>query len=376
MTTNLISLVMQYLTPETIGRIASANGLDRKSANTAVGASIPALLAALSNTAAQPGGAQKLADAAKQHSSTLDNLASMFSGSSQTVYADKGSQALSSLLGGEDHTALTGAIAKVAGVGQGTSSSLLGLLAPVVMGAIAKQQGPRGLDSSNIMSLFAAQKDNIAAALPSGMHAQLDSAGLLDAIQGVTGKATVAAGQATRAATSAARAATDTSYRVASAASTSVPGRSNWIYWAIPAAAVLAFLLYTFNKPAEQVAQRIPQITGSIQDMKVGGLDMAEQIKDSLTGLRTSLQGVTDVTSAQAAQSKLQQVTAQLDKVTGLAGQLSTDQRKVLSGLVSPTMATLNQLFDKVLVIPGAAEVLKPSIDAIKAKLASLTAVV
>ena len=376
MATNLVSLVMQNLTPETIGRIASANGLDRKSANTAVGASIPALLAALTNIAAQPSGAQKLADAAKQHAGTLDNLASMFSGSSQTVHADKGSQTLSSLLGGENHTALTGAIAKVAGVGHGTSSSLLGLLAPVVMGAIAKQQGPRGIDPNNIASLFAAQKDNIAAALPSGMHDQLDAAGLLDAIHGVTGKSTMAAGQATRTPASAARAATDTGYRVASAASAPTSGRSNWIYWAVPAAAVLAFLFYTFNKPAEQVAQQIPQITGSIQNMKVGALDMGKQVEASLAGLRTSLQGVTDVASAEAAQSKLQQVTAQLDQVTGLAGQLSIDQRKVLSGLVSPTMPALNQLFDKVLATPGAADVLKPSIDAIKARLASLTAVV
>ncbi|MGB7619173.1 MAG: DUF937 domain-containing protein, partial [Pseudolabrys sp.] len=282
MATNLVSLVMQNLTPETIGRIASANGLDRKSANTAVGASIPALLAALTNIAAQPSGAQKLADAAKQHAGTLDNLASMFSGSSQTVHADKGSQTLSSLLGGENHTALTGAIAKVAGVGHGTSSSLLGLLAPVVMGAIAKQQGPRGIDPNNIASLFAAQKDNIAAALPSGMHDQLDAAGLLDAIHGVTGKATIAAGQATRTAASAARAATDTGYRVASAASAPTSGRSNWIYWAVPAAAVLAFLFYTFNKPAEQIAQQIPQITGSIQNVKVGALDMGKQVEDSL----------------------------------------------------------------------------------------------
>jgi len=369
MATNLISLVMQNLTPETIGRIASANGLDRNSANTAVGASIPALLAAFSNTAVQPGGAQKLADAAKLHAGSLDKLASMIGSSSQ---ADKGSQILSSLLGGQDQTALAGAVAKVAGVGHGASSSLLGILAPIVMATIAK--GARGLDPNNIASLLAAQKNNIATALPSGVHDQLRATGLLDAIHGVSGTATDAAGQATRAAASAAQSITDTGYGAASAANASASGRPNWLYWAVPAAAVFAFFIYTINKPAEQVAQNIPQITGSIQNMKVGGLDVGKQIEESLTGLRTSLQGVTDVTSAQAAQSKLQQVTAQLDKVTGLAGQLSTDQRKVLSGLISPTMATLNQQFDKVLAIPGATEVLKPSIDAIKAKLTSLTA--
>ena len=36
-------------------------------------------------------------------------------------------------------------------------------------------------------------------------------------------------------------------------------------------------------------------------------------------------------------------------------------------------MPTLNQLFDKVLAIPGVADVLKPTIDALKAKLVVLT---
>ena len=57
-----------------------------------------------------------------------------------------------------------------------------------------------------------------------------------------------------------------------------------------------------------------------------------------------------------------------------MMGQLSDGQRKVLAGLVNPVMSTLNQLFDKVLAIPGVAEVLKPTIDVLKAKLATLAA--
>jgi hypothetical protein len=57
-----------------------------------------------------------------------------------------------------------------------------------------------------------------------------------------------------------------------------------------------------------------------------------------------------------------------------MLGQMSDTQRKVLAGLVSPMMSTLNQLFDRVLAIPGVAEVIKPTIDSLKAKLATLTA--
>ena len=84
--------------------------------------------------------------------------------------------------------------------------------------------------------------------------------------------------------------------------------------------------------------------------------------------------GITDSASAQAALPKLQDATAQIDKVGGMIGQLSAEQRKLLAGIVSPSIPTLNQLLEKVLAIPGVSEVLKPTIDTLKAKLAILTA--
>ena len=57
-----------------------------------------------------------------------------------------------------------------------------------------------------------------------------------------------------------------------------------------------------------------------------------------------------------------------------MIGQLSPDQRRLLAGLVNPVMPTLNQLFDKVLAIPGVAELLKPTIAALKVKLEALVA--
>ena len=50
MAVNLVSLIMQFLTPDMIGRIASALGLDRNNTQTAIGAAVPGLLAALCAT--------------------------------------------------------------------------------------------------------------------------------------------------------------------------------------------------------------------------------------------------------------------------------------------------------------------------------------
>ena len=93
MSTNLVSLIMQFLTPDVIGRIANALGLDRSTAQSAIGAAVPGLLAGLTNAATtQPNGAQKLADAVKQETNPLATIAGMFGANgAQGALIDKGS---------------------------------------------------------------------------------------------------------------------------------------------------------------------------------------------------------------------------------------------------------------------------------------------
>jgi hypothetical protein len=105
----------------------------------------------------------------------------------------------------------------------------------------------------------------------------------------------------------------------------------------------------------------------------VGGVDVSKQVTDSIANLRSTLGGVTDAASAEAALPKLRNITAQIDQVDDLIGRMTPEQRKLLAAIVNPAMPTLNQLFDKVLAIPGVSEVLKPTIDLLKAKLALLT---
>jgi len=122
MATNLVSLVMQFLTPDVIGRIAAALGLDRNAAQTGVNTAVPSLLAGLASAAAQPGGAQKLVDAATQQAGVLENFESTLGGAGRSSFIENGSQMLSSLLGSRDQNALSGAIARFAGIGQNTTS--------------------------------------------------------------------------------------------------------------------------------------------------------------------------------------------------------------------------------------------------------------
>ena len=180
--------------------------------------------------------------------------------------------------------------------------------------------------------------------------------------------AVTAADQAGQYASSAARSVGTTGQRAAGAATSAIP---TWLYWLAPLVILLGVLWYLFNNQPVQVTQ---QPTTSASSVVVGGVDVSKQLSDSLAALRTSLQGITDQASAKAALPNLQDVKTQVDKVTSLLGQLSPEQRKIIVGLVGPAMATLNQLFDKVLAIPGVGEVLKPTIDALKANLTTLAA--
>jgi hypothetical protein len=355
MAANLVSLIMQFLTPEATARIASALGLDRTILQKAVVAAIPALLGYLANAVAKPGGEKQLGTAlARQPAGALDTLMNILGGtgqkalSDQKAFVDNGSSLLSGLLGGGTQE-LIRSVGQYAGLGEGASKSLMGMLGPVVVDALGQQQRKEGLDIGGLANLLTSQRQQFAAALPSGF----DSPELLQSLGATARTATAAADRTTRAAAGAA-----TSAR-------------NWLYWVIPALAVLALLYYLF-KPAERVVQQ--SAPPPAQSLVVGGVDLGRQVTDGIANLRTALGGITDVSSAQAALPRLQEINAQFDRVSNQSGQLSAEQRRVLSGMVNPLVAALNQLFDRVLAIPGVSAVLKPVIDNLRARIVALAA--
>ena len=368
MATNLVSYMMQFLTPDMIGRIAGALGLNRNDAQSGVTAVVPALLAAFSGLADKPGGAQSLVNTVKQQSGVLDNFAGMIGGNNLSSFIERGSSLLTSLLGSHDQSALTGAVARFAGLGQNKASSLLGMLTPVIMGLIGRQIGTRGVDIGSLTSLLASQKEQIAQALPNGLGELLDRTGLSSGLESARRATTAAApGQFTQY--------TPPPRERERADRDATFGIPNWAYWALPLLALSGLLWYLLGRPAqhEQVAQEPAPPVQQSQSVTVGGVDIKNTIGDSLTDLRTSLQGITDVASARAALPKLEAARTQIDKVSNLVGQLTPDQRKVVAAVIAPAMPAINRLTDKVLEIPGVGDVLRPTIDPVKTKLADLS---
>jgi hypothetical protein len=282
-------------------------------------------------------------------------------GNNKASLIDNGSQMLTSLFGGQEQSALGGVIGKFSGLNTGKGSALLGMLAPVVMGTIAAQPAARGGDTGVLASLLSSFSISPRQCPQASVICWADS-GLLEKFGGMAGTSTAAVGQATRAASSTAYAISYAGQRAAGAATS---GTSTWIFWVL-AAIVAAFAIwFLFGNRTEQV---VKEGVNATQSLIVGGTNIGTQLGDSLTGLRTTLQGVTDAASAQAALPTLREAVTQIDKVSNLIGRLPPDQHKIAAGLVAPLMPALNQLFDKVLAIP-----LKPTVDTLKASLATIT---
>jgi hypothetical protein len=97
--------------------------------------------------------------------------------------------------------------------------------------------------------------------------------------------------------------------------------------------------------------------------------ELSADLSSSVDTVRTTLQGITDSASARAALPKLQQATAQLNRINDLAAHLPPGARKNLASVVEASLPALNSLCDQALSNPQIAGLAKPAIDALRAKL-------
>jgi hypothetical protein len=395
MAENLVALVTRFLTPDMIAKIASALGLDSSAVQKAIGGSIPAILAGLAGVASKPGGPRQLSNAVAQQSpGVLDNLMNVVGGAGQKAFVDGGANMLSSLLGGGTMSALASGLGKFAGISGTASNSLLGMLGPMVLGVLGKQQRSAGLDADGLASLLTSQKDQIAAAMPSGLAGQLSGTGLLDALDRGAAAARSRMGDAAERASAGV---TQAGHAMSNAASAYSPRSvaSSWPLWLL-ALAVLAGLAWylaardTDEKVAEQTQPTATQPASPARtaapprdqtvglatpgNLMVGGVNLTDQVNSSVAALRTTLNGITDATSAEAAVPKIRDAKAQLDRVSVLAEQLPPDGKRALARLIAAAMPAINGMCDKILAMPGVAGVAQPAIDDLRVRLNSLAA--
>lgn len=370
MAINLTSVVTQFLTPEMIARIASFLGIDQNIAQKAVGGAVPAILAALSDLVATPAGTNQLSKLLSQQQG--GNVADTLRNAGPEGLAQAGSSMLSGLFGSKTMDSMAQVVGRFAGTGDSGGRSLLSVVGPIVLGALSHQQRASGLDTNGLASLLRSQKDQIVAAIPPGLADQLGSAGLIDKTE-----ASVRSGMA---------AASDAGGRIAGATRTAGATASQamqWPYWLAVLVLIGGITWYAFGRMGDEtVAERAAPTKAATEtvgmapaNLTVDGVNLANQVNASVNTLKSALPTISDSAGAKAALPRINEAITQLDDVSARAAKLPPEGRSALAKLIVVVTPAINQMCDKVMAIPGAAEVAKPAIDNLHAKLDALAKV-
>jgi hypothetical protein len=361
MAANLTSVVMQFLTPEVITQIASFLGIDKDATQKAAGGAVPTLLTGLSDLVETSAGSGQLSKllSQQQAGSPLDLLRN----AGPEGLAATGSSMISTLFGGRAMDAMAQAIGKFAGIGDGAGKSLLGMLGPIVLGALGQQQRLAGLDTNGLTSLLRSQKDQFVKAIPSGLADHLGASGLIDRFAGASERAGTAASQ-----------------RVVS----TLNRTAQWPYWLAALVVVAGLAWYAMNRQGEETVAEAPAATtrpapGTVgmapANLTVDGVNLANNFNSSVNTLKSTLPGITDPAAAQSALPKINEITAQLNDLSARAAKLSPEGRSAFVKMIVVAMPAINQMCDKVIATPGVGPVAKPAIDDLRAKLDALARV-
>lgn len=259
MAIDLVGSVSQFLTLQRVGSLARVVGINEAVAQKLVSATIPVVLGALATAVAAPGGAQKLVDAVSNSDPDLPTKLSAAIGGGNVSALNEGANWLRRLLGGSGLSSLVGALSQYSGATQPAAQAAIGAVAQSAIGAIGQQDPSDWSDASSIAAIFGAQKDAIAAALPSEVSRALGATGLLAALSGPP-----AAAHTARPTVTAPRAATATASSSAPASRTQVTASSSGFpTWAIILLIVIVLAAIWWFMSRNQKAE--PAKTGTLR---------------------------------------------------------------------------------------------------------------
>jgi hypothetical protein len=159
----LTQMITQQLAGGAISQISSRLGADPGTTSAAVSMAVPLLVSALAHNSSTPEGAEALNQAiAKDHDgSILDNLGA-FLGNTES---GNGAGILGHVFG-NNQSNVENSLAERTGLDPSAASQLLQTVAPLVMGALGKQQQQQGLDANGLSAFLDEQHQQTQAAAP------------------------------------------------------------------------------------------------------------------------------------------------------------------------------------------------------------------
>jgi outer membrane protein OmpA-like peptidoglycan-associated protein len=226
MSFNLLDVVKGHFNSDVISKAASFLGESEGGVSKAMGGILPTVLSGLASKASSSDGASEVAGmASAAHSSgILGNIGNFFGGGDML---SKGVEMVSGLFGNKSG-GIIDAVSSFAGLKSGSTSSLMGMALPVVLGALGKHSSENNLGDGGIASLLSSGKSSWASLLPGGLGSMLGLGGVASAVSSITGGAKDVAGS------------------VSNYADDAVEGAKGGMKWLLPLLllAALGFLAY------------------------------------------------------------------------------------------------------------------------------------
>ncbi|MDR1744009.1 MAG: DUF937 domain-containing protein [Dysgonamonadaceae bacterium] len=165
-----------------IQSVSQQLGLNKTEASSAISAAMPTILAGLTRNAQTATGAQSLNSAleSKHDGSLLDNIGSILQGGGIHSLQQDGSGILGHIFGNQLDN-VTKNVSQKSGVGLDKISSLLPILAPIVMAYLGKQKQQNNVSAGGLGDLLGGM-------LSGGASKSKSSGGIMDLVTGILDK--------------------------------------------------------------------------------------------------------------------------------------------------------------------------------------------
>lgn len=354
---NLIQSLSNEVDGGMLSKLSGFLGESQDKTKSALGAAIPSLLAGLVGISSTSEGARHLEAVLDK----TDDKAPMLALSGAAPPADAAHTPLDSLFGVGTLNALSGAISRFTGIGQGTIGKLLGFVAPMLLGLLKKQKNALGLDAGGFAKMLAGQKDNIAAAMPAGLGKELSITPGLGAIggaaQGFVHETSERAHEIAEHARATQRSFTSLAKRLL-----------------IPALILLGLLFVWSLIRSQRAKMQTPTMPPPAASVTNTVTMLQNELNTAVTSTSSALATITSPAEAQAALPGLRESAGKLDSLTTRFQQLPTAVRAPISSGAKGLMGKLQPMIDRAMAIPGAGEILSPVINPMIKNLETLTA--
>ena len=162
----LLGSIMSLFGGNPLSQLSKVIGADDSKTQGGIAAALPMMLGALTRNTSNPEGAEALSNSlSKDHDGgILDNLSDFLSKGDTTP----GTGILKHVFGSKQ-SHLQNAVSKSSGLDSAASGKLMSLLAPVLMGALGKQQKQNGFNSQSLTGFLGQEQEAAEKAEPAAM---------------------------------------------------------------------------------------------------------------------------------------------------------------------------------------------------------------